>query len=68
MIEACHDIWFETWVVRFLKESILKKAEKRMLRIMCDVQLADGMSGKELIVRFGWNSTIVEVVSQRSLR
>ena len=43
----------ETWVVRSVEESILKRAEKRMLRMMCGVQLGDGVSTKELMVRLG---------------
>ena len=58
----------ETWVVKFLEESILRKAEKRMLRMMCGVQLADGVSTKKLMVRLELDSTIVEVVRQGSLR
>ena len=58
----------ETWVVRSVEESILRRAEKRMLRIMCGVQLAGGVSTKELMVRLGSDSTIVEVVRQGSLR
>ena len=58
----------ETWVVRSVEESILRRAEKRMLRMMCGVQLADGMSTKKFIVRLGLVSTIVEVVRQGSLR
>ena len=52
----------ETRVVRSVEESILRKAEKWMLRMMCGVQLADGVSTK------GLDSTIVEVVRQESLR
>ena len=37
------------WVVRSVEKSILRRAEKRMLRMMCGVQLADGVSTKELI-------------------
>ena len=58
----------ETWVVRSVEESILRRVEKRMLRMMCDVQLADGVSTKELMVRLGLDCTIVEVVRQGSLR
>ena len=58
----------ETWVVRSVEESILRRAEKRMLRMMCGVQLADGVSTKGLMVRLGLDSTIVEVVRQGSLR
>ena len=58
----------ETWVVRSVEESILRRAEKRTLRMMCGVQLADGVSTKELMVRLGLDSTIVEVVRQGSLR
>ena len=58
----------ETWVVRSVEESILRRAEKRMLRMMCGVKLADGVSTKELMVRLGLDSTIVEVVRQESLR
>ena len=58
----------KTWVVRSLEESILRRAEKRMLRMMCGVQLADGVSTKELMVRLGLDNTIVEVVRQGSLR
>ena len=50
----------ETWVVRSVKESMLRRAEKRLLRMMCGVQLADGVSTKELMmVRLGLVSTIV---------
>ena len=58
----------ETWLVRSVEESILRKAEKRMLRMMCGVQLADGVSSKKLMVRLGLDCTIVEVVRQGSLR
>ena len=58
----------ETWVVRSVEESILRRAEKRTLRMMCGVQLADGVSTKKLMVRLGLDSTIVEVVRQGSLR
>ena len=58
----------ETWVVRSVEESILRRAEKRMLRMMCGVQVADGVSSKELMVRLGFDSTIFEVVRQESLR
>ena len=57
----------ETWVVRSVKESILRRAEKRMLRMMCGMHLADGVSTKKLMVRFGLDNAIVEVVRQRSL-
>ena len=36
--------------------------------MMCRVQLADGVSTKELMVRLGLDCTIVEVVRQGSLR
>ena len=36
--------------------------------MMCGVQLADGVSTKELMLRLGLVSTIVDVVSQGSLR
>ena len=58
----------ETWVVRSVEKSILSRAKKRMLRMMCGVQLADGVSTKELMVRLGLDCTIVEVVRQESLR
>ena len=58
----------KTWVVRSVEESILRRAEKRMLRMMCGVQLADGVSTKKLMVRLGLDSTIVKVVRQGSLR
>ena len=58
----------ETWVVRSVEESILRRAEKRMLGMMCEVQLADGVSTKELMVRLGLDSTTIEVVRQGSLR
>ena len=57
----------ETWVVRSVEESILRRAEKPILRMMCGVQLADGVSTKKL-VRLGLDSTIVEVMRQGSLR
>ena len=40
----------ETWLVRSVEESILRKAEKRLLRMMFGVWLADGGSTKELMV------------------
>ena len=58
----------ETWVVRSVEKSILRRAEKRILRMMCGMQLADGVSTKELMVRLRLNCTIVEVVRQGSLR
>ena len=51
----------ETWVVRSVEDSILRRAEKRMLRVMCGVQLADGVSVTELMVRLGLDSTFGEV-------
>ena len=44
MCEACHDILLGNLVVRSFEESILRISEKQMLRMMCGVQLADGMS------------------------
>ena len=58
----------ENWVVRSVEKSILRRAEKRMLRMMCGVQLDDGVSTKELMVKLGLDCTIVEVVRQGSLR
>ena len=58
----------KTWMVRTVGESILRRAEKRMLRMMCGVQLANGVSTKELMVRLGLDKTIFEVVRQGSLR
>ena len=58
----------ETLVVRSVEKSILRKAEKLMLRMMCGVQLADGVSTKKLMVRLGLDCTIVKVVRQGSLR
>ena len=43
----------ETWVVRSVEKTILRRAEKRMLGMMCGVQLADGVSTTELMVRLG---------------
>ena len=39
-----------------------------MLRLMCGVQLADGVSTKKLMVRLGLDNNIIEVVRQGSLR
>ena len=36
----------ETWVVRSVEESILRRVEKRMRRMMCGVQIADGVTTK----------------------
>ena len=58
----------KTCVVRSVEKSILRRAIKRTLRMMCGVQLADDVSIKELMVRFGLDGTIVEVVRQGSLR
>ena len=58
----------ETWVVRSVEESILRRAKKRLLRMMCGVQLADDVSTKKLMVRLRLVSTIVEVVRLGSLR
>ena len=41
----------ETWVVRSVEKSILRRAEKRTLRMMSGVQLADGVGTKKLTVR-----------------
>ena len=57
----------ETWVVRFVEKSMLKRTEKQMLQMMCGVQLADGVNTKELMVSLGLVSTIVEKVRQGSL-
>ena len=45
----------KTWMVK-------STAEKRMLRIMYGVQLANGVSKKELMVRLELDITIAEVV------
>ena len=58
----------KTWVVRSVEESMLRRAEKWMLRMMCGVQLADGVNIKELMVRLGLDNTIFEMVRQGSLR
>ena len=58
----------ETWVVRSVEKSILRRAEKRMLKMMCGVQPADDVCTKELMVRLGLDCTIVELVRQGSLR
>ena len=58
----------ETWVVRSVEESMLRRAEKRMLRMMRDVQLADEVSKKEFMVRLGLDKTAMEVVRQGNLR
>ena len=58
----------ETCVVRSIEKSISRRAEKQNLRMMCGVQLADGVSTKELRVRLRLVSMIVEVVRQESLR
>ena len=58
----------ETWVVRSVEESMLRIAEKWMLRMMCGVQLTDGVSTKKLMVRLGLDNNIIEVVRQESLR
>ena len=34
----------ETWVVRFVEESMLRKAEKRTLRMMCGMQIPDDVN------------------------
>ena len=39
-----------------------------MLRMMCDVQLADGVSTEELIVRLKLDKNISQVVRRESLR
>ena len=58
----------KTWVVRSFEENILKKAEKRTLRMLYGVQLADGVSTKKLMVRLWLVNTTVEVVRQGCLR
>ena len=58
----------KTRVVRSVEESILRRAEKQTLRMMCGVQLADCVSTKVFMVRLGLDSTIVEMVRQGSLR
>ena len=57
----------ETWVVKSVEETILRRAEKRMRRMMCDVQLADGGSTTELMVKLGLDNNIIEVVRQGSM-
>ena len=58
----------ETWVVKSVEESILRRAENRMILMMCGVELADGVSKTELMVRLGLDNNIIEVVRQGSLR
>ena len=55
-------------MVRFVEEDILKIAEKRMLGMMCGVQLADGVSTKKLVVRLRLNNMIFKVLRQGGLR
>ena len=43
----------KTWVVRSVEKIILRRAEKRMLRMMCGVQLADGVSTKKSWLDWG---------------
>ena len=43
----------ETCVVRSVERVILRRAEKRMLRKMCGLRLADGVNTTELMVRLG---------------
>ena len=62
MCEACHDRWLS------VEESILKRAEKRMLRMMCVRQLAGGVSTKELITRLEVDNNIIEMMRQKNLR
>ena len=58
----------EACVVRPIEKTTLRRAEKQMLRMMCDVKLVDEVSTKELMVRLGSDNNIVEVVKQRSFR
>ena len=48
-------------MVEFVEEIILRKAEKRMLRLC-------GVSTKELMVRLGLDNDIIEVLRHGSLR
>ena len=68
MCETCHVYGSKTWVVKFVEESILRRAEKRMHRMICGVQLADGVGTKELMDRLGLDNTVIEVMRQRSLK
>ena len=67
MCAVCHDIWLRN-LSGSVEESILRRAEKWMLRMMCGAQLADGVSKMKLMVRLGLDSTSIEVVKQESLR
>ena len=43
----------ESWVVRSVEEDILRRAERRMIRKMSGVKLADRISTRELMERCG---------------
>ena len=55
-------------MVKSIEESILGKAEKQMLRMILCVRLANGVITKNLMVRLGLDSIIVEEVRQGGLR
>ena len=56
------------WVVRSVEKSIQRRVKKRMLQMMCGVQLADGVSLKKLMARLVLNNMIIKVVRQESLK
>ena len=51
-----------------IERKYFEKSRNQILRMKCGVQLADGASTKELMVRLELGCTIVEEVKQRSLR
>ena len=64
MCEACDDIWLENLSGEISREEYLIRVEKRVLRMMCGMQLADGVSTKELMVSLGLKSTIFKVAKK----
>jgi hypothetical protein len=57
----------ETWVMRKYEESVLQRAERTMLRMMCGVKLKDKKSRNELMSILGLNEDIVTLVRKSRL-
>ena len=58
----------KTWLVRKVKNCILERAEKLSLKMMCGVQMVDEVSKNDLTDKFCLADSIVEIVTQGSLR
>jgi len=55
----------ETWPVRKENEVALQKAEMRMVRWMCDIEIKDGVPSKQLKERLGIDNIILVLQQNR---